>query len=395
METTTGQPLIVGLGIDNAIDVLIKPILSSYDPLRNDDLRIFKKLTGVIKGKKLVHLRKPKSVLQAGFDMAQSKAGEVKPYGKVGNTAEEVDPKPFDIWTEHYPEEIKEVIDNIKSGKGNLYHSINGTPEERLLLSAFISLIQETAGDDVYRVVFFGDSNFTAPEGHSLDAQQIKAIKKVNGVWKDINVKTALQKTDSKHIPKLDLSKNKDGGDATNENPAIKGNAIPEGYVLNTLLPKLYKISHIKLRRLKKSGHVHERPLFLVSEAIYEAYKADLKKEYKNTWQSFELHYKGEGFDTEVTIGLKWENYAVIPVYEWDLWDTELGKSNQHRAIFTARENLTIATDVNEVTGMGVGQSALVAKENPLPQNLGKVDVRATMKIDAKVAESQFIAVAC
>jgi hypothetical protein len=146
------------------------------------------------------------------------------------------------------------------------------------------------------------------------------------------------------------------------------------------------------LKLYKKGKLINDKPLFLVSPSIFAGYKSDLKKKFVNTWKSFELMVKGAN-DAQVVYGLEYDGYAVVEVDEWDAWDERVNQQNVQRAIFTARRNLTIATDVATVAGMG--GISLSATSNPLDvKTIGKTDVRATYKMDSGIANNDLIVVA-
>lgn len=383
--TTESQNVIVGLSKENALDVFLKPMLSSYDPLRRDELRIFRKFYDVINEKKLVHMGKPKSVVQAGFNKAKATAGSISAYGAPTHESKFLRPQLYDIFVQRYPEDFRDVIDNLASGRGNQVHVAGATEAEQQVINATMQLIMETASDDVYRAIFFGDKSFTKPTGSSLDDEQVGAIKQTDGIWKDIKAGVAAGK-----VPRIDL-----GGTG-----GINGSAIPEDYALETLMPTLRNNASQELKQYKAGRPIEDRPVFLVDEVMFEAYKDDLKRKYSSTWTAFQLEMKGDSDMNAIRYGLEWDGYAVIPVHEWGAWNTLLGTPRQYRAIFTARENMSIGVDTAVIPGdflsggSSVNSLEVYPDANARDKSAGALNIRGTFKLDAKVANYELISVA-
>lgn len=377
--------MIAGLPKENALDVLIKPMLSGYDPIRSDVLNLFMKMYNVTSKKKLVHLQKPKSVLQAGFTKADAINKTVEPYGTETVESKYVEPKHFDVFMQKYREDMEAILEDLANGRGREYHVPNATPAQRTVLNAILNLVTETASDDVYRAIFFGDTAFTAPTGSTFDPQQVKALKQIDGIWKDIKAGVA-----AGQIPRMDMT-------ATG---APNGSVIPPNYAIDTFLPGLKNGASDELRVHKNGRSIDEAPVFLVDDAMYEAYKADLKARYSSTWPSFKLAITGEAEFSGVNYGLEYDGHAVIPVYEWNIFNRLMGVSKQYRGIFTARRNLTIATDVSTLPSDFGGQgSSLNSLEiypdaNARDRSVGAINIRGTFKLDAKVASYNLISVA-
>jgi len=254
---------------------------------------IFKIMLNVKNTAKFGFIRPLERILQAKTGCGFTPIGSMSVYDR------EVQVYPFKINVELCVDVFKDtILDNLMN-RGLRMNDLTGT----VLLQITLDVLKSAAVKDIYNLVWFGNR-----------ASTDTAMNFVDGLW-------------SVHIPQL-IANNLVPVFDTNSGVALTagdGLAYIEGVVKN---------SDILLGMLPKaSKRIH------VTGKIWDQYETDLI-----------ALGGGDAGRTQLIDGstvLTYKGIPVIPNWSWDEYDENvLGLQNEHRILFTVKENLVIATDI-------------------------------------------------
>jgi hypothetical protein len=360
MEIMDSRTILLDLDTHNALQLLIEPTFQ-YDNILQRNLGVYKIETGKDK-MRMLHLNKPSNSLQP-----KQGCEHWNPTVKFNLRPYEIGVCDYELNGEQCPDEFDEGC--MRNLRGTLdspdpYNS----PAINALMNAMVLLLRESLVDDVYKVAWFGRSNFRelVADGdydlshYSADQREklISMIQVCDGWWAEIEARVY----DTSDKGRVRWINSNDG--------TVAGNAINPANV-EAYLRKMRLASSPILRFWNRNRPVEQLPCYLVQTGIFDALLSAYQAKDCCELQMYTLN--GE----PVPGVLMFEGYQVIAVPEWDMWDHETGQidentgySRNQRALFTAKENLCAIANMSSLAGRP--ESSLVIQRSPLLKDKGK-----------------------
>lgn len=345
--------------------LVLEPRISWSNPLR-DEFDLFEVKTGVKHKAQMNHMRKPGAILQP-----KAACDVWNPTVKTTLTNSSVTVEPYEVNGQQCTSEFEEAIGANIMGAGTDTLNFN-TPELQALVSSLTRLTGEALNDSIAQTLWFSDVNFnTGNDNWGLadlshldpaEAANLEVMLKNQSCgWDEI-----VDYCDSGQIPYIDSN---DGN--------ANGNATLEANVTD-FFEDMIAAAHPSLRYFRETEARNPgtgnpiKGVFLVQGGIFKAYKNYLKN--LGTEIANILITNG----TRVPNVLMYDDYMVLRMTDWDLFDYYTGRmnstsneSNYQRAIFTVPRNLTVACDVDNVNIPGIENAGFLIQQSPVLSDKG------------------------
>jgi hypothetical protein len=162
---------------------------------------------------------------------------------------------------------------------------------------------------------------------------------------------------------------------------------------VKALLDAVYRAGSYKLRQKVNSTALgmEQKPVFLVSDDVYESYKAYIETTYPDSIGYKVLGYDAEGRPTGDVKALVYKNCMVMCISDvlddYHIHTGVSGAEYQHMVIFTERENLQVAYNFQE------GLNGLSLYQRDLDKKFG-IDVGLFPMMDFQIAEATSASIA-
>jgi hypothetical protein len=354
-------------------DLLIGPAILLSQPLLND-LRIFRVFSNVRGKKRIAVLQNVKSVMREPINCAW------KPYQKSDWSGREWSTCKFQLQFEICKEEFDGCLELIEAEGVQQHNPMAGDVD--MITRAYIEFVKLNLKNDIATWVWFGDEDFgTADyvwgdtladfvEPSELARMTETLARDCNGIWRTIFEMAANGEI------KQQVQAVKAGADATNPTDVER--------FLDSMLAQ----APSRLKGLRSTTNIGERPVFLVQPDIFEA----LYTAYSNRCACEANAYIMEG--TPIDGVLMYKGFPVVSVPEWQTFDEAIGayktKSMYQRAIFTKRgadANLAI---LHSAADLADGQGFMVEHDDTLRGSF-KTLVQADFRLGVGVIDAEMI----
>lgn len=386
MPQVFNRDYVTALPPEQAVEVYLEPAVNANNPLQNA-LGLWEWAMGKDKHR-MLHLSVNRNNLQK-----RTNCSTWNPTVSAGMRGETIEVTDFELNGEQCPDEFEVgYMRELSQPLGSATTYFRGTAEQQALQAAIVRGLSRNLSDDIYKILYFGDKNLQAridagvygddpyPSDPVQRAQMIHMLSQMDGIWTEIEARTrATGQGSIRYV-------------STNDG-TIAGNAMrPENVV--EYFKSLKAAASPQLKRWRdQTNQVFQKPVFLVQDGIFEAYKEYLRTQNNTIGHQFIL-------DSEpVEDVLRFDGHLVILVPEWEMHDAEMGRissdgqnigySNNQRALFTVLRNFT---GVANMTGIEADTSnALVVQQSPLIQDKGKTYMYAAYGFGVGVAQPDLV----
>ena len=374
---------VLTLPAKEATVVYLEAAVVASNPLQNA-LGLWKWIMGKDKAR-MLHLSVNRNNLQK-----RTNCNGWNPTVSAGINGETIEVTDFELNGEQCPDEFDEgCLRELASPMGNASSYFRGTAEQRALLAAIVQGLARSLSNDIYNICYFGDKNIRAktaagfygenpyPDDPKQREQMFSMLEQMDGIWAEIYGRVA--------------STNERGGIAyvDTNNGTIIGNATrPENVV--DFFRSMKAKAKPQLRQWRDTtNRTFQKPVFLVQEGIFEAYKEFLRTQQNEIGHQFIL----DGSPVEDV--LRFDGHLVILVPEWEMHDAEMGRistdgqnagySNNQRALFTVLGNFTGVANMSNIEGSA--NTALAVEQPEGIQYKGKVFMYAAYGFGVGIAQ--------
>lgn len=377
MQTKGATTILLDLDVHDTLDLLLEPAFQYGDPLQSN-LGIYKFDFGVNK-KRMIHLNKPKHTLQP-----KTPCNNWNPNIRFGLRADFIKTEDYEINGEQCPDQFDEgCLRNLRNSPNEIERITQRTPEIDAMDAAMIMQLRETLKDDFYRVAYFGNKNFAAfveqgyydLTGYTPDEKEnlIRMMSVTYGWFAEITART-LEPDDRHRIRYIDTN-----------NGTVQGNAMrPENIV--AFLKNMRMRAKTVLKNWHRNKPLAQRPKYYLQPGLYNAYKEYLRA--GGTEAAYQFSIDGE----EIVGVLKFDNFLVMEMPDWEVWDSEVGNidpntgySYTQRALFTVDENLCGL--INSQALEEYPSSGLLIQTSPLIRDKGRKDMYGAFSFGFGVAQ--------
>ena len=384
MADYRGASFVVELNPQDTVDLVLSPAINNANVLLGG-MGLYKVLLAKNHKAKMLHLRKPSNSLQPKLPCNKWNATV-----NIKATGNEITTCSFEVNGEQCADDFDEGCAQNLQGSGSMINDMTATSELTALQAAMVLLLREGIVDDVYKVAWFGDEKFGTPEYSGfLDLSKMpapedqdkatKMLSHCQGWWAELLARTT--EIDPRRRVRL-----VDTNDGTPE-----GNATNPANILAFLERLVYTDSHETLRYWGNGTATREGKVILLQHELYRAYIKYMQA--AGCQNDCRLIVDG----TPVQGVYTFEGIPVIEVAEWSKFDAEFGgldatgRSRNQRAVFTALENLCIATDVDSIEGYP--ESGLMIEKSPLLRDKGRYDMYAGYRFGFGIAHPELITI--
>lgn len=371
------EPIILlDLDTHDANALVLEPAFN-YDNVFQRNLSVYKFEIGVTKFR-MTHLSRPTNVLQPKMgcdDWNPTVNFSLRPW-EIGSVE-------YELMGEQCPDEFdRGCARNLKNSADELNRLGGSNPTVNAIEMAMAMQTRRALVDSIFKIAWFGDVNFSAKVtagAVNISALPLKEQQKLtrmlehhNGWWSEIQARVGASGEYVK-VRYVDTNDGTSGGNATK--PANIADYLRE----------LRMASHPILQFWNLDRPKAEWPVYLLQRGLFDA----LFKYYESLGTEIANRFIIDGKPVENA--LVFENYTVLMMPEWDMFDFETGKmaangqSLTQRAIFTAPENLCGIAHANSLEG--APESALVIQKSPLIKDKGKSWMYASLGIGFGIAQ--------
>lgn len=358
MNIQAAETIVLDLDTHDATTLILDPVFN-YDNIFQRNLGIYKVITGKRKHK-MLHLSHRGNMLQP-----KTSCDEWNPNIGFKLSPSEIGVCDYEINGEQCPDEFNDgCLANLTAAPDemNRLNSLLGLkPEYNAIEMAMIMQIRRGLVDDLYKVGWFGNENFSAliEEGKCdlshLSPKEIENLTRMmehcNGWWSEIMARAALPASNTHRVRYLDTN-----------NGTMKGNALrPENICrylrsMRTMADPLLQFWGMSMNQ--------EKPCYLLQKGLFDA----LVNYYTSVNGCCDAYrYKMEGFGSDTV--LMFEGFQVILMPEWSVYDYECGNMNPEtgysytqRALFTVKENFCTLSHSSSIEGQP-GTSFAIQKD--------------------------------
>ena len=272
---------------------LLKPIF--FD----DALELFQVMPMVNSLQKIAYASTLKNVIQRSISCG------MRPKGKVDIYERSITTEYLGVYLNQcYDEALNLCYESLlKAGKE--ISDLTGT----FFMEVLVTRAQEAIKKDLEKLAFYGDKTSSNEDNNTVD-----------GLWvyiKDLVAKNA--------IPYVNTGSG---------SPLAAGDGID-------ILQEMYENQRNELKAVAPQDKI-----FLVSTNLYYQYQKDLREGSINS-SAFTGNVEAGG------LGTAFESIEVRPMWDWEQYAEEYqGVSEAHEAILTTRDNLVVATDIEDENTM-------------------------------------------
>lgn len=360
------ENILLDLNTCDATSLVLEPSLS-YDNILQRNFNIYKFVTGKNRWK-MLHLNKPSNMLQP-----KTSCDEWNPNINFKLRPHELETCEWEINGEQCPDAFDEdCFRNLKAAPGEAarFTSLLGLkPEYQALELAMMMRVREGLTDDIFKVAWFGNVNFSEiVEAGNYDlshkspkeiASLTRMMENCNGWWSEIKARAHLKDGDYGKVRYVNTN-----------NGTAQGNAMNPSNI-KAYLDRMKSIAHpiLGLWNLKMARS--EWPCYFLQKGLFDALVTCYESQ--NCLQDCSLIYDGLPVPGATT----YKGHPVFMMAEWTMWDYETGAmdpntgySKHQRALFSAKENLCGISNMMNIDGR-VG-STLVIERDPSLKAKGK-----------------------
>jgi hypothetical protein len=342
MRVDGATTILMDLNPRNAQKFLLEPAVRFDNVLNSSSgLNVYEVMPGVKHKVRMLHLTDPANSLQP-----KTNCKTWNPTVSQYLEPDEIDTTSFELMGEQCPDEFDVGCVRNFQGAGNEINNLNATGELNAMEMAMLMTLRRGINKDTYKIAWFGDSKFN-DSGYDYDVDlNMKAsevtkfnnmMRARNGFWSEMRARVAAGMMKS-----IDTNDGTAGGNATN--PAN----------IKDFLKDMKKRAAPELKFWNLDRPRSEWPVFLLQYGLYQAYHDYISSLGNSIPDAYLFFQNGE----PVPGVLAYDGHPVVMVPEWTLFDKEIGNistttdiSKYQRAVFTAQRNMTIATDVEDITG--------------------------------------------
>ena len=268
---------------------LLKPIF--FD----DSLDLFQKMYMVNSKQKIAYASVMKNVIQRSISCGMRPKGSVDIYERTINT------EYLGIYLNQCFDEALNLCYESLLKAGNEISDLTGT----FFMEVLVTRAQEAIKKDLEKLAFYGDKTSANEDNNTVD-----------GLWvylKDLISKNA--------IPVVNTGSG---------SPLAAGDGID-------ILQEMYENQRNELKAVAP-----ENKIFLVTTDLYFQYQKDLREGSINS-SAFTSNVQEGG------LGTAFESIEVRPMWDWQNYALEYqGQADAHQAILTTKDNLVVATDIED-----------------------------------------------
>jgi hypothetical protein len=268
---------------------LLKPIF--FD----DSLELFQKMLMVNSKQKIAYASVLKNVIQRSISCGMRPKGEVDIYERTINT------EYLGIYLNQCYDEALNICYESLLKSGNEISDLTGT----FFMEVLVTRAQEAIKKDLEKLAFYGDKTSSNEDNNTVD-----------GMWvyiKDLVSKNA--------IPYVNTGSG---------SPLAAGDGID-------ILQEMYEEQRNELKAVAP-----DQKIFLVTTDLYFQYQKDLREGSINS-SAFTGNVQQGG------LGTAFESIEVRPMWDWQQYALEYqGVNDAHEAILTTRDNMIMATDIQD-----------------------------------------------
>lgn len=384
---TPATTLLADIDTHNVTRFLLEPALNYDNILQSGPLTPFRIESNVKDKLKMLHLKKPKFNLQPKTD-----CDTWKPSIRYDLKPNEIGVCDFELMGEQCADEFDSGT--LRNLQGDDVFDPTGSPELSAMDRAMLLQLRQGISDDLYRIGWFADADFGTGsypwgtidlQGMGYDPKVIEfmqaMMRNCDGWWSELYGRA--QSTDpNRKIIKFDSNDGTADGNATNPNN------------IADFLKDMLMGSPLVLRNWNKARPRSEWPVFMLQPGLYNSYIEYL--EAKGTEKAHMMEVVGEDGSS---VGVyTFRGYPVLEVADWDSFDNEVGlfdattgMSKKQRAIFTVRENLTIAHGYGALDSNP--SSGLMIQKSPLLKDKQKVWTHMALRIGFGLAHNHLISI--
>lgn len=268
---------------------LLKPIF--FD----DSLELFEVMPMVNSEQKLAYATVMKNVIQRSISCGMRPKGKVDIYERCINTDY------LGIYINQCYDEALNLCYQSLLKKGSEISDLTGT----FFMEVLVTRAQEAIKKDLEKLAFYGDKTSANEDNNTVD-----------GLWVymfDLVAKNL--------IPYVNTSSG---------SPLAAGDGID-------ILQEMYESQSNELKAVNPAEKI-----FLVSTDLYFQYQKDLREGSINS-SAFTGNVQQGG------LGTAFESIEVRPMWDWQNYALEYqGQADAHQAILTTKDNLVVATDIED-----------------------------------------------
>lgn len=270
-----------------AAKAILKPIF--FD----DSAELFEVMPMVTSEQKMAYASVMRDVIQRAISCGMRPQGEIDIYERTISTDN------MGVYVNQCFDEALNTAYTSLYKQGKDITDLTGTVFSEIL----ITRVQEAIKKHIEKLAFFGDKA-------SADA----SINLVDGVWTYLFDLVA-----NNLVPYVD---------SNSGSPLVAGDGID-------LLTAMYEEQRNELKALAPGEKI-----FLVSGNVFHQYEKDLREGSINS-SAYTMNVQDGG------LGVKFQNIEVRPMWDWEQYAAQyLGVQNANLAVLTSKDNLVIATDV-------------------------------------------------
>lgn len=387
MPQVQNRQAVLQLPPKEATTVYLEAAVNYNNPLQNS-MRLWKWVMGKDKVR-MLHLSVNRNNLQK-----RTNCNGWNPTVSAGLNGGTIKVTDFELNGEQCPDEFDEgYMREMREPLANASTYFKGTPQQQQLLAAIVQGLSRGISSDIYSICYFGDKNIRAnvaagfygenpyPDNPVERENMLSMLEQMDGIWTEIYGRVA--------------STNEKGGIVyvdTNDG-TINGNATrPENVV--DYFRSMKAAAKPQLRQWRdQTNQTFQKPVYLVQEGLFEAYKEYLRTQQNEIGHKFIL-------DGEAVEGvLRFDGHLVILVPEWEMHDAEMGRvstdgqnagySNNQRALFTVLENFTGVANMSPIEGNP--NTALAVEKPEGVQFKGKVFMYASYGFGVGIAQPDLV----
>lgn len=370
------QDVLLAMNLQDVTKFVLEPALR-YDNLLASMMPQLYTLYPRVKNEiKMQALQKPKNILQPkqGCDVW-------KPQGKIKSRKDKITVCGFELMSEMCADEFDYGCLRNLQAAGNRVNSMSASPDLTAIQNAILNLIREGMSDDIFKINWFGDSDFGTvntpwhEDLAGLPADEVAEITAMlqhcNGWWAEI-------------LERVQLSGEEQVVYVDSNDGTLAGNGtLPQNVVGFLREMRTQSKQILKYWNYNRTGM---RPVYLVQDVFYQAYREYLT----SLGQERAFMYLVDGVPVEGVLML--DGFPVISMPEFDMYDNEVGATGKNaRAIFTALGNLSFAFDADTLNS---SDYSLLVQESPLLKDKNKVWMYNAMKLGTGIEVPNLMTVA-
>ena len=375
MGSVTGATtILLDINANNAQQFLLRPAVEFDNVLNQNGLGVYHVMPGVKDKVRMLHLSDPQNSLQP-----KKNCKTWNPTLSQQLDPSEISTTSFELMGEQCTDEFDASCIRNLMGAGNEINNLGATGELDAVQMAMLMSLRRGLKRDIYKISWFGDTTFNTGDydydvdinlGSDEKDKFQKMMRARNGWWSELRARVAEGTMNS-----IDTNDGTANGNATNPSNI-------KGFLQDLKARAKHELLFWNLDRPQT-----EFPVILLQYGLWQAYKDYISSLGSTIPDAYQFFQNGE----PVPGVLAFDGSPVGLVPEWTLFDKEIGqinpstnKSYYQRALYVAQGNLTVATDVEDITNRP--GSGLVIEQSTRIADKGIKWLYMAMKIGAGIA---------